>query len=201
MGSERQAWPETPADERELVRRLRAGDEAAFEAFADAYFPALYRFARRRLDDDRDLTRDIVQSTLCKVIENLHGFRGEAPLATWLCACCRNEIAAHFRRLGRRPREVALDDALPPAAPADLDERLDRRERAERVHAALDRMPPAYARALEWRYFEGHAVPEIARRLALGYKAAESLLSRARAAFHASYGRLAEHPSEEAVAP
>ncbi len=119
---------------------------------------------------------------------------------TWLCACCRNEIAAHFRRLGRRPREVAIDagDGEPaavaaagqPAESGDQEARLLRRERAERVHLTLDRLPPAYAQAVEWRYLEELGVPEIARRLATTYKAAESLLSRARQAFRAGYDEI-----------
>src|SRR5688572_30683612 len=62
-------------EERELVRRMRSGDEAAFQAFADHYIPALYRFAAARLRNRTDLTRDIVQATVCKVIENLSGYR------------------------------------------------------------------------------------------------------------------------------
>jgi RNA polymerase sigma-70 factor, ECF subfamily len=168
------------AEERELVIRLRAGDERAFETFAEHYIAGLYRFALRRLDHDRELTREIVQSTVCKVIEKLGTYRAEAPLFTWLCACCRNEIAAHFRRAGRRPKEVELVEDVP-------QEPVDGSDTTERVHAALDRLPPTYARAIEWRYFDGLEVADVAQRLALTYKAAESLLSRARSAFRAAY--------------
>jgi RNA polymerase sigma factor (sigma-70 family) len=54
---------------------------------------------------------------------------------------------------------------------------------AQRVHAVLDRLPPRYGRALEWKYLEELSVKEIARRLEVGPKAAESLLTRARLAF------------------
>lgn len=181
--------------------RMRAGDESAFEVFAGHYIPGLYRFAGRRLDHDRELTRDIVQTTMCHVIENLDSYRAEAPLFTWLCACCRNEIAAHFRRLGRRPREVELEEAaagaglaidFPDSASSGPEERLLRVEEAELVHVTLDRLPPSYARAVQWRYLEGLAVPEIARRLASSYKATESLLSRARKAFREIYEHLTE---------
>jgi len=173
----------TDAEERKLVERLREGDELAFETFVEHYVAGLYRFAFRRLDRDRELTREIVQSTVCKVIEKLDGYRAEAPLFTWLCACCANEIAGHFRRAGRRPREVELnEDVLPEAEHGS--------ETAERVHAALDRLPANYARAMEWRYLDGVDVSEIARRLDLTYKAAESLLSRARRAFRETYERL-----------
>jgi len=187
--------PGPQEEERELVDRLRAGDETAFETFADQYVPALYRFAGRRLDGDRELTRDVVQATMCNVIKNLDSYRAEAPLFTWLCACCRNEIAAHFRRLDRRPREVEIDEAatLAPAS-GGPEERLLRLETAELVHVTLDRLPPSYAQAVEWRYLHGLAVPEIARRLASSYKATESLLSRARKAFREIYEHLAASP-------
>ncbi|HEY6064578.1 MAG TPA: sigma-70 family RNA polymerase sigma factor [Thermoanaerobaculia bacterium] len=179
-------------EERELVGRLRAGDESAFDTFAQQYIAGLYRFALRRLDHDRELTREVVQSTVCKVIEKLDGYRAEAPLFTWLCACCRNEIAAHFRRAGRRPKEVELPEDIAQDQPESSDS-------TERVHAALDRLPPSYARAMEWRYLDGLDVAEIAKRLELTYKAAESLLSRARSAFRETYERLGEAPGPSRI--
>jgi RNA polymerase sigma-70 factor (ECF subfamily) len=197
----RPEWPETPVEERELLDRMQDGEESAFDVFAERYVAALYRFALRRLAGDREVAHDLVQSTVCRVIEKLDSYRAEAPLFTWLCAVCRNEIAAHFRRIGRRPREVGLDErhtevdaASVSAPPAGAEERLGLLERRERVHLALDRVPPAYARAVEWRYLEDVPVTEIARRLGTSYKAAESLLSRARAAFRASYESLSAAP-------
>lgn len=177
MGPERRVGPRSIEEERTLVHEMRAGRESAFDVFTESYVPGLYRFARRRLNDDRELTRDVVQSTMCRVIENLDGWRAEAPLFTWLCACCANEIAAYYRRRGRRPREVELVET---ATGTDPTARL---ESVELVHLALDLISPGYARALEWRYVEGLDVGEIARRLDAGYKATESMLSRARDAF------------------
>lgn len=194
------AWAERQSlagDERALVRRLLAGDEAAFERFSEEYLPPLYRFAQRRLGD-RELTREIVQSTLCKAIAALATFRGEAGLGTWLGACCRNEIAGHFRARGRAPAEVELSDevisaqeSLHTPTAAGPEQALLRRERTDWVHAALDALPPRYGQALEWKYLACLPVDEIARRLAIGPKAAESVLSRARVAFRAEYQRLA----------
>jgi RNA polymerase sigma-70 factor (ECF subfamily) len=134
-----------------------------------------------------------VQSTVCKVIEKLDSYRGEAPLFTWLCACCRNEIAGHFRRAGRRPKEVELDEDIEHDQP-------DASDTTELVHAALDRLPPTYARAMEWRYLDGLDVAEVAQRLTLTYKAAESLLSRARGAFREAYEQLTAAPVAGRVA-
>lgn len=183
--------------DKELVRLMLAGDEGAFEEFSDHHIPALYRFASRRLAGDRELTREIVQGTLCKAIGKLSTFRGEAALTTWLCACCRNEIAAHFRRRHWMPREVDVQEIEETAAAELNDARPEgpegeylRKEASEVVHQVLDALPSHYGRALEWKYIESVPVNEIARRLDLGLKAAESLLTRARQAFREEYGRL-----------
>jgi RNA polymerase sigma-70 factor (ECF subfamily) len=202
-------WPETPAQERELLDRMQHGEESAFDVFAERYVAGLYRFALRRLAGDREIARDLVQATVCKVIEKLDSYRAEAPLFTWLCAVCRNEIAAHFRRIGRRPREVGLEEkhaevdaaSVLAAPPGGAEERFGLLERRERVHLALDRVPPAYARVVEWRYLEDVSVTEIARRLGTSYKATESLLSRARAAFRASYESLSGTDSVASTVP
>ena len=47
----------------ELVGRMIRGDEAAFERFFDATYPALYRFALPRLDFDRDAAAEVAQAT------------------------------------------------------------------------------------------------------------------------------------------
>jgi RNA polymerase sigma-70 factor (ECF subfamily) len=177
----------------ELVERMLAGEEDAFETFADRCFKPLYRFASARLQGDRELTREIVQTAVTKALAKLGTYRGEASLLTWLCACCRNEIAAHFRRLNRRPREVELDEAIVREEPGGS-------ETAELVHAALDRLPPGYARAMEWRYLDGLEVAEVAQRLELSYKAAESLLSRARRAFREAYEALTANPDTAQLA-
>ena len=67
-------------EEKALVERMLAGDEAAMEEFADGYFPGLYRFALARLGGDTELAREIVQTTVCKALAKLETFRGEAPL-------------------------------------------------------------------------------------------------------------------------
>jgi DNA-directed RNA polymerase specialized sigma24 family protein len=51
----------------------------------------------------------------------------------------------------------------------------------------LDQLPTRYGDALEWKYGEGLSVKEIATRLGVGPKAAESLLTRARQAFRDAF--------------
>lgn len=178
-------------DDLNLVDRMLAGDESAFESFFEGYFPALFRFTLSRVKD-QDLARELVQSTLCKAIQAIHRFRREAPLSSWVFTICRNEISAHFRRLKRQPPPVEIVEEVAEIQEAlnsfgatidDPDRALQRKELARQVHGVLDRLPPRHGLALEWKYLEGLSVKEIALRLNVGPKAAESLLGRARKAF------------------
>ncbi len=186
-------------DDRQLVEGMLRGDEAAFRVFSEQFIPALYRFAFFRLDRNRELTCDIVQSTVCKAIAKLSSFRGEAAFMTWLCACCRTEIAMHFRKEGRRPQAVELNEEAVAAAvsrqrlqPPGPEGGLLRKEKGLLVHMALDLLSTRYRRALAWKYLEGLPVKEIANRLGVGPKAAESLLTRARQSFRTAYEGLLE---------
>ena len=177
------------------------GDEAAFERFFDVAYPAMYRFALARLDFDHDAAADIAQSTVCKAIRNLRGFRGEAALLTWVCTICRNELYAHEKRHGRKVRVTLVEDdpeiraaleSLRVSETEDLDTHIDRKKVASLVQRVLDHLPPRYADALEWKYIDELSVQEIATRLGLGMKAAESLLTRARRAFGEAFREMVD---------
>jgi RNA polymerase sigma-70 factor (ECF subfamily) len=65
-----------------------------------------------------------------------------------------------------------------------------RKESSLMVHTALDSLPPRYSQVLEMKYLDNLPVKEIADRMNLRPKAAESLLTRARNSFRKSYARL-----------
>jgi RNA polymerase sigma-70 factor (ECF subfamily) len=187
-------------EDRRLVKRLLAHDREAFNAFFDGYFPRLYRFARARIGDDADTTKEIVQVALTKAIRKLDSYRGEAALFTWLCTICRNEIADYHERVARERQHVVLTEDSPDiraaveavAAPeSDEPESNFRRLEATRlIQVALDQLPTNYGNALEWKYVYGYSVEEIAAKLGVGREAAQSLLARAKRGFQEVYAAL-----------
>src|SRR5437868_7067481 len=193
--------------DRTLVQRMLAGEEAAFREFFDAAFPGLYRFALARVGHDTDAAEEVAQSALCKVVRKLHTYRGEAALFTWVCTFCRWEISAWHAQRGRRGVAVELFEesaevrgALESLAALGTEgprERLLRDEVGELVRQVLDQLPSRYGDALEWKYVEGLSVKEIATRLGVGPKAAESMLTRARQAFRDAVQSLG--PSLDAI--
>jgi RNA polymerase sigma-70 factor (ECF subfamily) len=176
---------------------MRAGEEAAFDRFFEEHFSRLYRFALARLNQDADAAEDVVQVTLCKAVTGLKGYRFESALFTWLCAICRHEIAAYYERHGRRPEPISLVEDSPEVRAAldslaasqglDPESQMQRQDVARLVQVTLDALPSSYGDVLEWKYVHGLSVKDIAARLNLGMKAAESLLTRAREAFRGGF--------------
>ena len=180
-------------EDKKLVRRMLAGEEPAFDTFFHRFFPSLYRFALIRVDRNADIAEEVVQTTLCRAIDKLATFRGEAALFSWLCTICRREISAWFRKHRMVARQQDLVEEIPEIRAAleslsmagidDPQRSLLQKELARLVQVTLDHLHPNYGYALEWKYIEGLSVKEIAGRLGSTPKAAESLLTRARVAF------------------
>ncbi|MFZ2509398.1 MAG: RNA polymerase sigma factor, partial [Steroidobacteraceae bacterium] len=101
------------ADQAQLIKRMLAGDERAFDAFFEAYFARVYRFALPRLNGDVEAAREVVQATLTKAMRKMGSFRGEASMFSWICQICRHEVVDHIRASRRHSRHVVLIDDQP----------------------------------------------------------------------------------------
>ncbi len=179
-----------------LVGRLMSRDQAAFQEFFDDYFPRLFRFTVRRVGDDPEVARDIVQAALTRGVRRLETYRGEASLFTWLCQITRRELSDQLARLKREqtyvhrlveleddPNNRAILESIPADAAGEPEAVAQREDLAARVHAALDYLPSRYAKVLELKYLEDLSVEVIAARLGVSVIAVQSLLARARQAF------------------
>lgn len=175
------------------ARKILRGDQAAFRRLFDVFFPRLYRFSISRLRGDADAAGEIVQQTFCRALDRLDSYRGEAALYTWFCQICSNLIMDHYRRQNQENRRIVLIEDSPEvqailAALIDPggetgEATLVRRDVTRLVQTTLDHLPEHYGDVLEWKYVDELPVTEIATRLAVSVKAAESLLGRARVAF------------------
>ncbi|HET9234657.1 MAG TPA: RNA polymerase sigma factor [Candidatus Eisenbacteria bacterium] len=82
-----------------FLKKLRAGDEAAFSVLVDELHGGLLGFART-FTSSPALAEDIVQETWLAVIRGLSAFEGRASLKTWI-----------YSILVRRARTLAARDA------------------------------------------------------------------------------------------
>ncbi len=183
-------------NDEDLVARMRAGEQRAFNHFFGEYAGRLANFAARRCALDPTGIEDVVQLTLINAIRKLASFRGEASLFTWLCTICRNQLADVRRKAARQPKLNSLDSVMeadPDAQPIQLldyrdplSECADDSSRSE-VRRIVNSLPPRYAKVLELRYGDDLTIEEIAVAIGVTESAAQSLLARARHSFKDSW--------------
>jgi RNA polymerase sigma-70 factor (ECF subfamily) len=188
-------------DERDLITRMRRGEQRAFDQFFDAYAERLGSFAARRSALDAAAIEDVVQMSMINAMRSLHSFRGESSLFTWLCQICRNQLADARRKAARQPPMQSLEQLSEEKPLAKVVQLTDFRDPLDEcaadddrsaVRRALNQLPTHYARILELRFGDELTVPEISRVLQVSESAAESLLVRARQAFRAQWLRQAQ---------
>jgi RNA polymerase sigma-70 factor (ECF subfamily) len=92
-------------DERALLDRCRAGDDAAFAELVDLHKNLVYGLVSR-LVSDRSRVDDLAQEVFLKVYRGLPYFRGEARVSTWIYRIVKNVCQAPR---SRRPVDVSLD--------------------------------------------------------------------------------------------
>ena len=170
-----------------LVARISSGGREGFDALYQRYFPRVYRFVERRLDNRADV-EETVQEVFFNLFGSLGSFRGEAPFGAWVFGLTRRTIASRFKR--KRHAMVPLGDEEPEAV--DLLLTTVRREadphQAYEAQERLARMERAVERDLseeQWRLFRLHhlqnrSIHEIARSLNKSEDAVKSNLYRAR---------------------
>jgi RNA polymerase sigma-70 factor (ECF subfamily) len=179
-------------EEEELVARLRAGDESAFETLVRREGPRLLAAARRILRDEED-ARDSVQEAFLAAHRALASYQGDARVSTWLYRIGINTALMRLRSRRRR-REEPIEPLLPRFAadghhadpvrawPADAEASLGRRELFALVRQAIDRLPESYRTVLMLRDVEGLDTAEAAQALGLRPEALKMRLHRARQA-------------------
>ena len=162
--------------EKQLIQRLKDGDQTAartlYEAHVDRVFRLCYRFA-----GEYDLAQDFTQETFVRAFSKIDTFRGEAAFGTWISAIATSVSLNELRRIKRfRTREAPLDDQLMGASAAtgvEPDLRAD-------LHRAIDALPEGYRTVFLLHDLEGYTHEEIGQILGIKSGTSKSQLFRAR---------------------
>jgi RNA polymerase sigma-70 factor (ECF subfamily) len=175
------------ADDRELVRRAQQEDQEAFEELVRRHQHRVFAVAggilRRRED-----VEDIAQQVFVKAYFSLKRFDQRAAFSTWLYKITVNECWDLLRKKKVRPlvyesdlseeqaRQVISAEGKDGGGP-DISDRLEARERVERLLDGLDERDRLM---LILKEVEGFAVEEIAQVLDLNANTVKVRLFRAR---------------------
>lgn len=160
-----------PTDhDRELVERAAGGDADAFGELVRAYERRVASVLYRLLDDRRDV-EEATQDVFVQAWRNLHRYRRESQLFTWLYRIAVNEALMRRRRKQLHLEELDERAAAPPDPEAGL------RDVLVRELAAL---PFEYRAAVVLRDVEGLSNDEVAEALEISVPAAKSRIHRGR---------------------
>ncbi|HEX7900359.1 MAG TPA: RNA polymerase sigma factor [Planctomycetota bacterium] len=136
----------------------------------------IYGFVR-----DRHVAEDLEQETLLKVVRNLHRYRAQAALKTWVFSIARNLCLDHLRSAGRtRLRLIGTLDPSEIETPDVPDARAETEESRARVAEALSGLSPDARELLILRNYLGLSYREIARRRGVAAAGIGTRLLRAR---------------------
>ncbi len=193
-------------EELELIAQLVDGQEAAYETLLARFEHPIFNLVSRLTNDPGDAP-DVVQEVFLKVFRNVHTFRGQSSLKTWIYRIAVNESRNHRRWFGRhRSQEIALEptpgethsylDWLPDPARSPMELAMDH-ERETLIEAALAEINPHYRAALVLRELEGLSYDEIAEILETSLGTVKSRILRGREALRE---RLTERLKRENVA-
>lgn len=171
-------------DDATIVQNILSGDRRTLYSFYHAYTPKLVRFIRTKINNPKD-AEEVLQDTLFAFLEAIRDFSGKAKIQTFLFSICSHKIVDFYRRkkikhviFSRAPQlETLISPLLNP------EEQLDTVLLKEKIHCVLRRILPRYRDILLMKYIDNLTVSEMARKLTITFKSAESQLFRARKAF------------------
>lgn len=176
-----------PTD-RELVRRVQAGEKRSFAALVHRHARTVYRVVRGIVDNPAD-AEEIVQEAFLKALQHVESFRGEAKFRTWLI-----QIAVNEARMRHRKYRPGLHDSLDdepqnereyrPRELADWrpnpEEKLARKEMSLLIDRGIRALPKGYREVFLLRDVESLSNEETAAALGLTVPAVKARLLRAR---------------------
>lgn len=203
MAASQSAMPE---EDVWVLRGLRAGIEEAYEELIERFQQPVYGMVYRLLGNASDAS-DVVQDVFLKVFRNVHCFREQSTLRTWIYRIAVNEAHNHRRWFSRHCRnEVSLDsereDDYRSPLPADpgrspYHQALDSENRTL-IEDALTRINPAFRAAVVLRDIENLSYEEIAEILQVSLGTVKSRILRGREALRRELAQRVDPRFEQA---
>jgi len=180
-------------DDRNLVERARAGDDAAFAVLFEQFHAPILNYLHRMVSD-RALAEDLTQDTFIKAYKALPNTKPDLAFKAWLYRIATNTALSHLRR-GKIIRFLPFIGER-----EHTGERLDLSvTRQTDIETVLQQLPKHYAAVLLLRHYQGLSLAETAEALDITENAAKLRLFRARKAFAKIYGVAPDGSVDEEV--
>ena len=164
-------------DDRELLERVRAGDEAAYDTVFRTWYAPLVRVAGALLKDT-DAAEEVVQDVMVELWRRRHVMDAGITLRAYLLRAVRNRSLNHLRHLKVR-RDTTVDVEALYDEPVTADQPVVAKELGEAVRIALDGLPPRCREVYDLSRVQGLKYAEIAETLGISQKTVEAQMGKA----------------------
>lgn len=173
-----------------LVVDYIEGDEVAFETLVHRYQDRLVNYINGIIRDyDRSI--ELCQDAFIRVFRNAHRYEGKYQFSTWLYRIATNLAIDEIRRRERKGRFFFRNvlDFFQPGQPEGLplpdlrlcpERSLDKKEKASRLHSAIDSLSEKYRLAFILKEVQGLSYEEAAQVLNLSVGTVKSRIHRAK---------------------
>jgi RNA polymerase sigma-70 factor (ECF subfamily) len=180
------------ATDLDLVRRIKAGDDRAFEEMVNRYNARVYSLSYGVLRNPQD-AEEATQDAFLTLYRKIGTFDESRKFFSWFYRVALNSAYSRARRRPSLPT-VAIEDRQPrfsadghfaadvPDWSVAIESDVAARELAARAGEFIAELPPAYRDVIWMNDVEGMTAPEIAETLEISIPALKSRLHRARLA-------------------
>ena len=191
-----------------LLERAQQGDDRAYEMLASAFRPRIHMWVkgleRKYLGGSPlrgDESEDIVQDVLIKFWKNIHQFKGNSKLSTWLFSITQNHFKNQIKKHAKHESNLSLRDfstgdadeegIVPLKTPVaiidfeDPESEFEAKEQVEKVFEIIKTLPEALQEVFWLRERDGLSYQQIADTVNIRLDTVKTRLHRARKLIYA----------------
>ena len=144
------------------MEQVQDGDMEAYARLLSEISPMMFNYVRKRVFNPGNV-EDIYQDVLLTFHKALHTYRTDKHLSPWLFAVMRNAVWTSLQKNRRHTENVVHLDEFPEfAMVAPDDEGID-----DRLHKALNSLPPENRQAVEMLKLKEMSVEKAANELGI----------------------------------
>ena len=169
-------------DEKDIIERVKNGDENAFTWIVRNYQNRVANLVYKIIGD-RAVVEDITQEVFIKIFESIKNYKFESALYTWIYRITVNICIDEIRRRKRNKvfgfDVVERNSGLEPAD-SPVERIVENRELREILKRAMMRLPADFRVVIALREFEDLSYEEISNILGIRIGTVKSRIFRAR---------------------
>lgn len=168
--------------EEELLQLLQDErlKEKGFRILVLQYQERLYWHVRKIVKTHED-ANDVVQNVLIKIYRNIHKFKGDSKLYTWLYRIATNESLTYLRQQKRHITEGIDDPNMNISERLEADSFIEAQTIEDILQKAIQQLPEKQKLVFNMRYYEE-----------LSYQTISEILGTSEGALKASYHHAAK---------